>query len=488
MLDTLRKLAEHHAQGKTVDRRKLAKLALWTSKGWTRKRPVYATDDPVLIGGLGDRLPVWRPGGGLEQFRSLIGPLRVTEIRASEARVLEPELAQEDEPLTDLFRGALDLLRDDLQRNDPNLADGLVVPWGDLEAYTVRVHPSLTLAVSAADRQEHNCAVKAKIDTTRCAVFVREPALLASVDGGGRALATLFEDGARLVAQAWRAACDRAEEGEPTRHVELAHQRALREAAELDDDDRLAGLQQRSDQNHASSKVLAGREIHRDPQYPKERGEREQSLPAYSPRTLVNPQGLVLVDAKGRIEEGSPSPARDTKNSEVSVSSRLNEPTHGSPGPQNRTSLRGYTDLDKESVGLELLRTLFSTDQAEIHDLRAQRGVGADAVDELTKYYEIKVTAGSEPDQVTLTDSEVQRALTTRDFFLVVVSNIEGADARPTVRVVVDPLEQLQPTGQGSITLSGLHKAKSLVYTFVSGDKEHLAIDEVEPSRLNTAG
>ena len=141
LLDTLRTLAEHHAQEETVDRRKLATLALWTSKGWTRDRPVYASDDPVLVAGLGDRLPVWRPGGGLEQFRSLPGPLRVTEIRASEARIVEPELAQEDHPSTDLFRRALDLLRDDLSRNDPDLAEGLKVPWSQLEAYAVRVHP-----------------------------------------------------------------------------------------------------------------------------------------------------------------------------------------------------------------------------------------------------------------------------------------------------------------------------------------------------------
>ena len=319
--------------------------------------------------------------------------------------------------------------------------------------------------------------MKAKVDTTRNAIFVREPGELARVDGGGRALATLFKDGARLVAQAWRAACDRADEGISTRRVELAHQRASREAAELDVDDRLAELQERSVQKHGYSQVLAGRAKDRVPQSPIEGDEREQSLPASLRRTLVDPQALVLVDAKGRIKEGSPNVTHGTRNRVVSVGSGLSEPIHSSLGPQNRTSPRGYTDLDKEDVGLELLRMLFSADQAEIHDLRAQRGVGADAVDQLTKYYELKVFASSEPDQVTLTDSEVQRALTTRDFFLVVVSNIEGTDARPTVRVVVDPLKQLHPTNQGNITLSGLHEAKSLVYKFVSGDGAQPSMD-----------
>ncbi len=135
--------------------------------------------------------------------------------------------------------------------------------------------------------------------------------------------------------------------------------------------------------------------------------------------------------------------------------------------------MRGYSDVDREDVGLELLRRVLGSDLDQIVDLRTQRGVGADAVDQLENYYELKVSAGSEPDQVTLTNSEVQRALTTPDFFLVVVSNIEeGGEARPTIRLVVDPVNQLRPTDRGTITLSGLREATSLVYEFASIDDQ----------------
>ena len=68
-------------------------------------------------------------------------------------------------------------------------------------------------------------------------------------------------------------------------------------------------------------------------------------------------------------------------------------------------------------------------------------------------------------------NSEVQRALSTPDFFLVVVSNIEeSGDARPSVRVVLDPFEQLQSTDRGSITLSGVRETTSLVYEFAPID------------------
>ncbi|MDE2718475.1 MAG: hypothetical protein OXI33_15900 [Chloroflexota bacterium] len=117
-------------------------------------------------------------------------------------------------------------------------------------------------------------------------------------------------------------------------------------------------------------------------------------------------------------------------------------------------------------MGKELLEKLLSSDHEEIVDLRNQRGVGADAMDELRRFYELKVSAGSEPDSVRLTNSEVKRALSTPDFFLVVVSGIEGVDARPTVRVIVEPLKQLRPTDSGAITLSGVRAATSLTYEF----------------------
>ena len=81
-------------------------------------------------------------------------------------------------------------------------------------------------------------------------------------------------------------------------------------------------------------------------------------------------------------------------------------------------------------------------------------------------FYELKVSAGPEPDQVTLTRAEVQRAQSESDFVLVVVSGVEGTDARPKVRVFVDPLNQLKQTHNGSITLSGIHSTESIVYEF----------------------
>lgn len=432
ILESLRTLAEHHAGGATVERRKLSSLALWTTMNWTRDRPVYATDDPVLAEGLRDRLPIWLPGGELEQFRSLIEPLRVTEIRAIDAQVIDPELAQEDDDLTELFQRTVELLRNDLQRNDPALAGSLTVPWDSLATYVVKVHQSLALAVAAS--QTHSCEVNAKVDSTTATVFVKEPAVLARVDGGGRALAALFEGDARRIAQAWRAACDEAQDGIEAQRVELAHERVAREQAELEG--RLAEFQERTAERHGSLRGTTKRG-HRDAVVD-QRALRKPPPPEVAPRTLVEPPALMLVNREGRMDKGSPAAVVATVGR--AAISGLSEPKGGFDGRQNRTSRRAYSDVDKENVGMELLRMLLGSEQDEIVDLRNQRNVGADAVDELRKFYELKVSARSEPDQVTLTNSEVQRALSTPDFFLVVVSNIEeGGDARPTVRVVLDP-------------------------------------------------
>jgi hypothetical protein len=128
-------------------------------------------------------------------------------------------------------------------------------------------------------------------------------------------------------------------------------------------------------------------------------------------------------------------------------------------------SAPSFTALDKETVGLELARKVLGGEAAEIADIRAQRGVGADAVDGLDRFFELKVHLGEEPDTIRLEESEIRRALSTPDFFLIVVSNIEGTNARPKVRIIVDPAHQLRMRESSSVSFTGVRSAEhSLVY------------------------
>ena len=421
MLETLRVLASHVDEiGTPQTRAKLRNLPLWTSQGWMRDRPLYATDDPVLAEGLKGRLPLWEPGGELQQFRPLLDLLRVEEVGIA-AGVIDPELATEDEDMSDLFRSALQQLQDDLSRNDPQLAIGARMPWDLLGRFSVYIHPSLSLGVTTEREGTgvvYKCKVAAKVDLGRCIFFVQDPAKLSRVDSGGRAIAALFNGDPRRLAQAWRAACDQAESGRLARVIELAEQRMQREQAQTEQE-----IEERA------AKLREGIATkHRDRDHPHERNgtksssstthtnEREDTRSTVTPsshRVLVDPDSLILVDPLGTLEKQKTSPLTKTTGD-----GPLAEPRPGTGAPRGGLSIRLYSDLEKETVGLKLLRRLLSSDHDEIKDLRAQRGVGADAIDELGRFYEMKVSAGSEPDQVTLTNAEVKRALTTPDFFL----------------------------------------------------------------------
>jgi hypothetical protein len=126
---------------------------------------------------------------------------------------------------------------------------------------------------------------------------------------------------------------------------------------------------------------------------------------------------------------------------------------------------------------MELARIVLCSGDAALVDLRGQHGVGADAVDTLDRFYELKVHLGDEPDTIRLEESQIRRALSTPNFFLVVVSDIEGADARPKVRIIVDPVHQLTMTQSSSVSYTGVRSTEhSLVYHL-----EQVANDD-EPS------
>jgi len=476
LLETMRKLAKDYAEASIPkpNKQRFTRLALWTSKGWMRKRPVFATNDPILSKGLRDLLPLWEPGGDLEQFRSLIGSLRVTEIQTDDAVVIEPTLAVEDSDATKLLRSAMRHLREDLARNEPLLAASGKVPWDTLERLSVHVHPSLSLRVPALSGhlgREYNSEVDARLDIAQGKMFIRNPLALPRVDIGGSALAEVFVGNARSIALAWRAACDKADEDIEAMKLELANERQERQEAEFEEEmERRTALLQ--EQTTKAKVTASGRSSNRSSSKA-ERREKKKAAELGPPRTLVDPFSLHVVDRRGRIDEPDKKecPPRTREKGLV-------EPKAVSSVRRNRTPLPGYSQEDKEDVGMELARMILSSDDNEIIDIRNQRSVGADAIDSLKNYYELKVSAGAEPDQVTLTSSEVKRALNTPKFFLVVVSGVEGTDARPKVRIFVDPLNQLSKEYSGKITLSGIKSTKSLVYEFKPDeDSDSTSID-----------
>ena len=481
LLDALRVIAREYGPTTTAtERRALRELPLLTTLGWMRQRPVYATDDRSLVEGLGDRLPIWQPGGELHQFASIVEALRVLPIDATEADVVNPELAEDDEEYTELFCESVRQLHEDLVRNEPSLARSLTVPWERLESFCVRLHPSLTLRVPIegdAGRQ-HDCPIAVKVDVGRGVVFVRGRNDLAHVDRGGRALSMLFTGDGRPLTHAWRGAWDRAEEGRPATALELAQERKAREERENDESlkDRVSAFREDTSRRHrAGSRAGLGKKG-KDGDGPKSgessaTGTGNDTEDVAPRRDLVSPDRLRLRDKEGQHAErteGRKLPRKTHRGGLV-------EPGGPAP-PKPRATPPNYTSEEKERLGLKLLERVVGR---KLVDVRAKRGVGADALDEEEgRYYELKVSGGSEPDVVSLTASEVMRAAEADDkFVLAVVSGVEGDDACPTVRLVLDPLKELEAaTEDGKINLAGVRRSQGLIYQFdndgVEGQEE----------------
>ena len=193
---------------------------------------------------------------------------------------------------------------------------------------------------------------------------------------------------------------------------------------------------------------------------------------AASARNLVDPRSSRLIDARG-CATGVPNNAGSRR-----VSTGMRE-AHGEATPKallapNPTGMtpneysrpRTYTEVAKETVGLAFVRQVFVSDEQEIRDLRAQHGVGADAVDALDRFFELKVYAGAEPESIALEDSQMRRAMSTPNFFLVVVSELEGENPSPKVRIIIDPLSQLSIAKSSSVTFTGVRSSQSVVYQF----------------------
>ncbi len=481
VLETLRYLAAELSRTNQLSvslRRKLAKLPLWVGDRWERTRPVYAVGDPILANGLRSQVAVWHPGGDLTQFESLLSPLRLTELSIESANVTHGTAAEVDEEATDLLQAAVLLLREDFARNDPETGKLLRILWDQLSRFEVRVAPDLRVEiVDVPNRGPLTVPVNAIVDSRTSTLYVTKSSLMRSVEAGGQAIAGLFTANRRRVAQAWLAACESAKSGREAQLLKLANDRQKEEEAQrtADIEKRKAALQNETLMAHSqqrASRVGTSQHFLALPSSTAISTSNLSNHQATNSRNLVDPSRFRLVDARGRAAGATTSAGSrtvNTGNREANGEARpkvLPAPNRTGTPPNEYSRPPAYTEVAKESVGLDFVRRVFASDEQKMRDLRAQRGVGADAVDELDRFFELKVYAGAEPDYIVLENSQIRRAMSTPNFFVVVVSELEGENASPTVRVIIDPLSQLTISEPSSVTFTGVRFSQSVVYKF----------------------
>lgn len=122
-----------------------------------------------------------------------------------------------------------------------------------------------------------------------------------------------------------------------------------------------------------------------------------------------------------------------------------------------------YSEEEKDELALQLLQFAINGYETELRDYRHLRGVGADALDKLRRYFEIKASYGALPDEVTLTANEAERAVREGDrFYLAIVAGLEQGYVT-VVRIIPNPVRNLALKPSMSMTLAGIRDERRAI-------------------------
>lgn len=473
LIDTYRHLATIEPDDRS-ERESLARIPLWGGEAWLTARPIFAVDDPQVSAALAGHEPTWIAPVPVETLGTLPARLGVTilEVGLFSAVGIDGRGLAEGARIQERFRLAVGHLAARFARNDVLAFEQLRPGWRALEDALVALTPELGIEIRIVGRQEFTVPVAAHVqEIAGKLVFAARTDVVAGEEGGGgRAMASLFgrDTEQRLVdrekiALAWAAAWASAGEGLTAERVVLADDLET-------EPDPLEGLQEdvRRAQQWRKTNELLGK-----------RGKKAAAAPSpltHEPidqsagvsqtpiamRYLKSMDNLVIGDV-ALVPGGKP---RGTSKGTTKRRQLANPPSGDGEGQSphgGQALLRAYSDGDREKLAVDVLRRILETDKRTLRDLRKVANLGADVVDNLKKYFEIKSAAGDMPDVVSLQYSELERSLErpAGHWFLVVVSGLEQG-YETSVRFIADPLRHLTWADHGSVSLSGVRTARAV--------------------------
>lgn len=461
VVQTLRYMGGRLDSASPQFRATLKKLPLWTGTAWTTRRPVYAIDDPELGRQAADQVPVWASGfssySGLEKLCDALGVVRIgaEDFRLDE--ILSAGIAAEPE-LRRQYSAAVQHLQDALAGSDQKLHDSLVArtTWDALAAAPVVIDDGLRLRAALPDGGLLSVAASAVVHDRPLAVVVRDAADLGTAEGAGRAIASLFQGDRQKVAWAWSAMWAKAGAGVIPEKIVLST--AARPEPPTSASRRLLELQKQAADRNMRKQKSGGQGAPPQRSAPAVTVKPLKDITAYSPDggAVVNPgaaqTGVLLGRRSGEDGRAQRERAKD------------GTPLTHNTGPARRTVLPPADE--REQLALAAVREALRLDPDEIVDLRKRHGLGADAVDELRQFYEIKMqTSGGIPNEVTLQPSQLEAA-DDEDFFLAVVSGLAEDESELRVRFIFEPLKKLRTRIRGEATLVGVSEVEALEYRF----------------------
>lgn len=446
IVDVLRHLADQTAPFTSVVKGRMSRLPLWTSRGWQKQRPIYAVHDRRLEESLGEQATVWRSGCAIQSLGEMPRLLGI-DVITDEQFTIAPEsrLERADGMTAMMFRRAVAHLKSEFARKNHHVWNSM--DWDRLSrAQLVKAEPLLVNAVVGGRK----VSVGRRIHIDRGRLYFMHSDDLGTPDAGGRVAAAFFSGPLpEMLDYAWSYAWREAEEkGAPDDALDLA--------AEPEHQDLLQALVGRS-------KDAAGKRLFVGGALPDQRRIGKTKIASSPP-----PRRLKSFDeakiAHVEIVDG----ARTIETRARTRNSLLVEmPT--SPGARKMRGpvpdpVREWSEEERERRGFEVLAAALRTlDQSELEDFRAIRRLGADSIDQLKRYFELKAHLGDAPDDVRFEPTQFERAVREgKNYFLAVVSGLE--EGRETViRIFPDPVRNLHWSRTTMIKLSGIRSGASKV-------------------------
>jgi len=451
LIETYRHLNKMLADAAPRTLEKLRILPLWCGDRWARERPIYTIQDGAI--GRQLPLPVWLPPCTTANFEKLLTALRVTNIALPESAPIDlpPSAAALGEHLRNRFLVAVTNLQTYFARNDEDLYKAIRGDWERLRAAEIFVADGDALRVRVGVPKRRTFLVTTQAHMTRkpLVFYFASAEAIGQKDAGGHAIAACFEPIScqEKVALAWVWAW-----GESANRI--LEKVSLSETGE----ETLKELEQAANASQARASGF-------------ERGKKSTAAArtevlAPSLRTLKNLRDLrtasVAVCAGSGEVGGYKEPRR------IGL---VDPPTDNSSGskPPPTTSARAYTNEELEELAKDCLaEVLRDGTLGELRDLRALRGIGADAALNIG-LFEIKSFGREAPNSLSLTRNEAERARREKDrFLLAIVSGLE-AGHQTEVRLIPDPLKSLNWSSISGVTLSGIKDATALVVQLEDG-------------------
>ena len=421
----------------------LGSVPLWTGTGWTSKRPVFALDNEELAASLAGGLAVWQPPLTPSSLGIVLEHLDVTLIELDDFEALVDEADVEaGEPYRETFAHAVAALQEDLARHDRELGREIRVRWDELADAEIALASGLQLTVKIPGRKPVRVPARAHLSREPLRVSVASVEDLGDRHAGGKAVASLFPpEGRHKAEMAWRAAWDEALIDGDRPRLRLAG-----DPKETDVEDLFEQAKKATKKPKKRRKKGEGRTAGSDSPPP--------DRPAA--RRLKDPEDLNIISVDR--PSGSGEPKRSRGNRGLRGDEPEGRPIHGGqPAPPSAPV--AYSSDDLQERALLALNTAINGELSELRDFHHLRGVGADALDRLKRFFEIKSTAGPMKDQVEVTPNEYRRAVEERGkFYLAIVSGLE-VGYQTIVRIIPDPASALEARRFQGIRLAGVLSA-----------------------------